>query len=410
MGRFKLVHGAVIASMVAMSISVGVAIHVSASSSSSPSVFVPIVPCRLADTRPGADNVGTRATPIGGPESVTFAVWGGNGNCTIPTTATGIASNVTAVGPTASSYLTVYPADANPRPAASNLNVTAAAPPTPNQVTVALSAAGSIAIYNSSGSVNVIVDIVGYYIPATGGGTQGPPGVQGPPGPSGVTPQNVIWVAKSGGQFTSLSSAMASITDANPHVIMVAPGTYVETAPTVLKNNVDIEGSGEGRTTITCACTLADVAGQRSTIYGSGGLSAEIRNVTITNSGGPAPHSVAVELTSVTATMSIVDTTMTATSNDTTATGLMLTSSELPHIDDINVYVAGAPTNLGVAVYGGGHVVVRNSWLYISGQGASFAGNAGSRLDSSTVNGITVNLIDQCDAVLTVFNTPYTCT
>jgi hypothetical protein len=341
---------------------------------------------------------------------VTFAVWGGNGNCTIPTTATGIASNVTAVGPTASSYLTVYPADANPRPAASNLNVTAAAPPTPNQVTVALSAAGSIAIYNSSGSVNVIVDIVGYYIPATGGGTQGPPGVQGPPGPSGVTPQNVIWVAKSGGQFTSLRAAMASITDANPHVIMVAPGTYVETAPTVLKNNVDIEGSGEGRTTITCACTLADVAGQRSTIYGSGGLSAEIRNVTITNSGGPAPHSVAVELTSVTATMSIVDTTMTATSNDTTATGLMLTSSELPHIDDINVYVAGAPTNLGVAVYGGGHVVVRNSWLYISGQGASFAGNAGSRLDSSTVNGITVNLIDQCDAVLTVFNTPYTCT
>jgi hypothetical protein len=117
----------------------------------------------------------------------------------------------------------------------------------------------------------------------------------------------------------------------------------------------------------------------------------------------------AVEPSSVTASMSFVDT-MTATSDGTTATGLSLNSSELPHIDGINVYVAGAPTNLGIAVYSGGHVVVRNSWLYISGQGASFAGNAGSRLSSSTVNGITVNLIGQCNDVLTVFNTPYTCT
>lgn len=183
---------------------------------------------------------------IGAGQTAVFAVWGTNGNCAIPSNATGIATNVTAVGPTANSYLTVFPADANPRPTASNPNVTSTSPPTPNQVTVALSAAGAIAIYNNGGNVNVIVDIVGYYIPASGGG-QGPIGPQGPAGPSGVTPQNVIWVAKSGGQFTPVRAAMNSITDAsptNPYVIKVAPGVYTEPAVTVMKSDVDLEGSG----------------------------------------------------------------------------------------------------------------------------------------------------------------------
>jgi hypothetical protein len=104
-----------------------------------------------------------RATPIGANEAVTLAVWGTNGNCTIPNTATGIATNTTAVNPTAGSFLTVYPADANPRPKASNLNFVAGSPPTPNQVTVGLSAAGAIGVYNLTGTVDVIVDIVGYY-------------------------------------------------------------------------------------------------------------------------------------------------------------------------------------------------------------------------------------------------------
>jgi hypothetical protein len=126
------------------------------------STFVPITPCRLADTR--ADStVGGRSTPIGAAESVTFAVWGVNGNCTIPSTATGIATNVTIDNPNADSYLTVYPADASPRPTASNLNFTATSSPTPNQVTVGLSAAGAIAAYNNGGTVDVIIDIVGYY-------------------------------------------------------------------------------------------------------------------------------------------------------------------------------------------------------------------------------------------------------
>jgi hypothetical protein len=163
MGQFRLVHVGVAAVLAAATVAaVGLVQSVTAATGSASS-FVPITPCRLVDTRPGSDHVGTRATPIGANEAVTLAVWGTNGNCTIPNTATGIATNTTAVNPTAGSFLTVYPADANPRPTASNLNFVAGSPPTPNQVTVGLSAAGAIGVYNLTGTVDVIVDIVGYY-------------------------------------------------------------------------------------------------------------------------------------------------------------------------------------------------------------------------------------------------------
>ncbi|MFN8023939.1 MAG: YncE family protein [Acidimicrobiales bacterium] len=129
-------------------------------------VFVPITPCRLLDTRPGSDNVGPRATPIGANEVYTATVRGTNGNCTIPSDAVGVAMNVVAVNATASSYLTVFPADVS-RPLASNLNWVARQAPTPNAVTADLSADGRISFYNLTGQVDIAADIVGYYVDHT---------------------------------------------------------------------------------------------------------------------------------------------------------------------------------------------------------------------------------------------------
>lgn len=170
--------------------------------SGAPSALVPIAPCRLLDTR-ATDQVGTRNTPLVAGEVAEFAVWGPHGNCDIPTTATGIASNVTAVNPTASSYLTVFPGDAA-QAVTSNLNWTPTSPPTPNHVTVGLSATGSIKLFNNAGTINVIVDIVGYYIPSASGpagatGPTGPTGSTGLTGPAGPTgPSGLVLV----GQFT----------------------------------------------------------------------------------------------------------------------------------------------------------------------------------------------------------------
>lgn len=144
------------------------------------STLVPITPCRLVDTR-ADQTVGVRNTPVAATEIAAFAVWGTNGNCTIPSTATGIVSNVTSVNGNAASYLTVYPGDAA-RPLSSNLNWTNTSAPTPNQVTVGLSGTGAIKAYNNAGSVDVVIDIVGYY-QAEAGGTPGQPGQPGQPGP-----------------------------------------------------------------------------------------------------------------------------------------------------------------------------------------------------------------------------------
>jgi len=81
------------------------------------------------------------------------------------------------VNPTADSFLTLWPAD-DPKPLASNLNWTPSSPPTPNQVTVGLSAAGAVSVYNNGGTINVIIDIVGYYLPASAG-PAGPQGDRG---------------------------------------------------------------------------------------------------------------------------------------------------------------------------------------------------------------------------------------
>ena len=129
---------------------------------------------------------------------------GTNGNCTVPATAVGVVMNVTAVGPTAPSYLSVFPPDA-PKPLVSSLNYAPGNGPTPNAVTVGLSVDGSVGFFNAFGTVDVIADVVGYYDPAelrlrdspvrratraTPGhpGRREPPVATGPQGPVGPLP------------------------------------------------------------------------------------------------------------------------------------------------------------------------------------------------------------------------------
>jgi hypothetical protein len=70
--------------------------------------------------------------------------------------------NLTATGPTASSYVTAYP-DGTARPAqGSNLNFTKGET-IPNLVTVPVGADGKIDLYNSGGSVNLVADLFGYF-------------------------------------------------------------------------------------------------------------------------------------------------------------------------------------------------------------------------------------------------------
>ena len=124
-------------------------------------VFVPISPCRLIDTRP-ASIVGPRAQPLQGGQPVLWNVRGPNGLCNIPVDATSVVMNMTVVNPTAAGFLTVWPPDEG-QPTASSMNWVPGQAPTPNAVTAKLSGGGQIATFANAGTVDLIVDINGYY-------------------------------------------------------------------------------------------------------------------------------------------------------------------------------------------------------------------------------------------------------
>lgn len=160
-----------IASVVA-ALSIGTLAGAQLASTAAPqpeSVFTPIVPCRIMDTRP-TSKIGPNAT-LGAGTVRTLDTWGTNGECTLPSNTTAISMNVTVVGGTAPSFLTIWPSDATTRPETSSLNWVAGQAPTPNKVDVALSSKGKVKFYNLAGSVDVVVDVVGYYTPASDFGT-----------------------------------------------------------------------------------------------------------------------------------------------------------------------------------------------------------------------------------------------
>jgi hypothetical protein len=78
--------------------------------------------------------------------------------------ATGVTAavlNVTVTNTAKASFLTVWPTGAN-RPTASDLNWVAGQT-VPNLVVVKLGADGAVQVFNAAGSVDVVVDVSGWY-------------------------------------------------------------------------------------------------------------------------------------------------------------------------------------------------------------------------------------------------------
>lgn len=120
--------------------------------------FHGVTPTRIVDTR---DGTGGSATPwtAGSPRSVPIA-----GRAGLPTTGvSAVVMNVTVVGSTAASHLTVWPDDPFiPMPTASSINFTAGQT-VANLVTVPVGAAGAVRIATNTGAVHVVIDVVGWY-------------------------------------------------------------------------------------------------------------------------------------------------------------------------------------------------------------------------------------------------------
>ncbi len=126
-------------------------------------LFNGVTPTRLLDSR----------TPTGGWNAKLQAGTARNLTVTqpgnpsgVPATATAVIANVTVTGGTAGSFVSVWPTGLA-QPNVSNLNF-GPGQTIPNLVIVKIGTGGAIRFANAIGGVDVIVDIVGYFDPATG--------------------------------------------------------------------------------------------------------------------------------------------------------------------------------------------------------------------------------------------------
>jgi hypothetical protein len=129
-----------------------------ASAQSGPFSFFAVAPCRVVDTR---NPVSTNGGPVmgqGGQRD--FAI---RNNCGVPANAAAVSLNVTVANATTASFLTIWPTGIT-RPVVSTINFTQNDPSLANGAIVALgSGSPDLSVFNSGGTVHVIIDITGYF-------------------------------------------------------------------------------------------------------------------------------------------------------------------------------------------------------------------------------------------------------
>ncbi|MEV6606090.1 hypothetical protein [Kutzneria sp. NPDC051319] len=132
--------------------SLALPVTASAATAGSGNGFTAVTPTRVLDTRDSGGPVGAGAAKL---LDLSAAV---------PSDATAVLLNVTAVDATGNTFVAVYP-DGAPVPITSNVNVVPGRA-IPNAVTVELRPGHKIDLFNKFGSVQLIVDLEGYYSPS----------------------------------------------------------------------------------------------------------------------------------------------------------------------------------------------------------------------------------------------------
>lgn len=123
--------------------------------------FVPIAPLRVLDTRNGT---GAPVAPIGAGQTVTVQV-GGVGGAVPSKGVSAVALEVTVLDPSVGSYLEVWEAG-QAQPPVSSVDTTGGVVGD-DLVISRVSAGGKVAVYNSAGSTDVTVDVVGWFSDGT---------------------------------------------------------------------------------------------------------------------------------------------------------------------------------------------------------------------------------------------------
>ena len=174
---------------------------------------------------------------------------------------------------------------------------------------------------------------------------------------------NVVIVAKSGGDYSTITAALDSITDAadaNRYLVRVMPGVYTERV--TMKPYVDIEGSGELTTRITFTGSAETNTG---TVVGANDT--ELRFLTVANTGG---NTVAIAIYNTSASPRLTNVTASASGGDyhygvynasSSPTMTNVTATASGGDDDTGVYnILSSPEMTGVTASATG--VLPSTW------------------------------------------------
>lgn len=188
-------------------------------------MFVAIAPCRIVDTRPLFQAAYAPGTPLQPGVTVTFDLNSAPAPCNgIPSNAVAYSINATVVVPSAPGYLSAFPGATPPNPITSLVNYVAG--DVIANASVVPGDDNGLVGFQASATLELVVDINGYYVPYT---------------QSVVESLNTLKgdVTVSGGTNVTVAAAGSTVTISAPNVVTaVTPGTGLSstgsaTAPTI---------------------------------------------------------------------------------------------------------------------------------------------------------------------------------
>jgi len=208
----------------------------------------------------------------------------------------------------------------------------------------------------------------------------------------GADYENVVIVAKSGGDYTSVQAAIDSITDAaadNAYLVWVAPGVYNEMV--VMKPHVHVQGAGQEATIITDTVSSAGWPPDAATLTLE--RDSSLRDLTVGN-GGSGWGATAISAITDTERVLVADVTARAEGTSDRNWAIVLNGTDLEVLlQDVTAAARqGVTSTMGLMSVGGAMVSVRGGVFSASGGGGStygiFVGGAGTTLGAEGVTAL----------------------
>lgn len=184
---------------------------------------------------------------------------------------------------------------------------------------------------------------------------------------SGKSMQNVVTVAKGGGRFTDPVAAMDSISDAsatNPYLLLIGPGQYTLTSTLVMKEYVDVAGSGENVTLLTGAFSNSGATTASAIV--SGAKHTTISNLSIKNIGGSKTYSLGVYNYYLDISTRMIQVNITATGGATSNMGVYNVHSPQLIMQNVSAIASGSPVNYGI-YNNSSSIIITNSNVLVWG-------------------------------------------